>query len=644
MHAETQGPPNILSLLKAQALARGERPALLAPGREPLSHAALHEHAQGLAVSLRSLGVTASTRVAVVLPNGPAMASAFLGIAAGAVCAPLNPALQADEFRFHLQDVRADFVLLQREAGAIRQVAHELGTKVIEIDDDPHAPAGLFGIVGMPAGVPAPCAEAIESTAGQAIALVLHTSGTTARPKIVPLSQSNLMASARNIADHLGLSPGDRCLNVMPLFHIHGLVGALLATLAGGGSVVCTPGMDERFFEWVDAFHPSWYTAVPTIHQAVLERAASSPRPASPRRLRFVRSSSAALPPATMRRLQALWQAPVVEAYGMTEAAHQMASNPVGTGMQTPGSVGVATGAQLTILDRAGRALGVDEEGEIAVRGPGVIAAYENDAAANEASFEDGWFRTGDLGRLDGQGRLFLSGRIKEVVNRGGEKVSPREVDEALLEHPDVVQAAAFGVPHASLGEDLAAAVVRREGSRTDESALRAFLFDRLSDFKVPSQIILVPRIPTAPTGKIPRGNLHELLGARMSRTFVAPASATECAIESILREVLEGGPLGLHDNFFAAGGDSLRGARVIARVNRQFGIDLPVIAMFRHPSIAELVAQIASAQAAKAHEEAALKAEIDALSDEEVERLLAEAERDGGRTPAATDHRAERA
>ncbi len=625
--AATPAPATLAALLHEQAERQGDAPALLAPGREALSYAGLQAQALRLAGHLQALGATPSTRVAVVLPNGPEMAVAFLGVAGCAACAPLNPASAAAELRFHLQDLRANMIVLRRGTdGPARAVAQELGLAIIEIEADDAGPAGCFRLVGERAP-PAQTTPFTPCTPDD-VALLLHTSGTTARPKLVPLSQANLVASARNIAAHLALSGTDRCLNVMPLFHIHGLVGALLASLAGGGSVVCTPGFDERgFFDSIAAFKPTWYTAVPTIHQAVLANGAAYRLKAPAHHFRFARSSSAALPAATLRALQALLQAPVVEAYGMTEASHQMASNPVQRGEQTAGSVGVAAGADVAILDPAGRLLGAGQEGEIAVRGPGVMRGYESgahadahadpraDTAANAPSdapsnapsnaeaFHDGWFRTGDLGHLDSLGRLTISGRLKEIVNRGGEKVSPREVDDALLDHPDVLQAAAFGVPHPSLGEDLAAAVVLRAGSEASEQALRAHLLTRLAAFKVPSQIVRVHAIPAGATGKVERKSLHRALNAALARAFVAPRTEHERALEAIFGEMLGCRALGVHDNFFAAGGDSLRGARVVARVNERFGRNLPATSLFEHPSVAELAALLEAPVATEAPE-----------------------------------------
>ena len=629
MKSDSDTPATISELLLAQASAQPDAPALLAPQRPPLSYSALQNQVQALARELHARGVTASTRVGVLLPNGPEAAAAILGVAACAACAPLNPALQAAELRADLRSLRIELMMILRgQTGPIRDVARDLALPLLEIEVNLGAPAGQFECrAALPAVVPAAVPAPLPCKPLD-LALLLQTSGTTARPKVVPLSQANLVASARGIAAHLALAPQDRCLNVMPLFHIHGLVGTLLATLAAGGSIVCTPGFDgEAFFRWTAQLEPTWYSAVPTIHQAVLAHGAAYRQEAPAHRFRFVRSSSAALPGATLRQLEGLLGAPVVEAYGMTEASHQMASNLLGKGAQTPGSVGVAAGAQIAILGPAGEFLSLGQPGEIAVRGPGVMAGYEDNPQANAEAFADGWFRTGDLGHLDAQERLFITGRLKEMVNRAGEKISPREIDEVLLEHECVAQAAAFGVPHASLGEDLAAVVVLRAGARVGEAELRAFLFTRLAEFKVPSQIIFLSTIPTGATGKVQRTQLHQTMSAALTRPFVAPDTPLERSLERIFCEVLECSRLGAHDNFFARGGDSLRGARVMARVNLEFGVALPTIALFRHPSLSELAQEVQRLLAQRRAGEAALQDEIDSLSDDEVARLLAQAE-----------------
>jgi len=611
-------------LLCEQAAKQPDALAILAPGRSPLSYGGLWRQVQHLVGTLQSLGVTPSTRVAVVLPNGPEMATAFLGVAACAVCAPLNPAYRAAEFRFYLEDTRAQVVIVGKgQSDPVRTVAQDMNLTVLEIESDSSLPAGQFSI-----GSPSPGGTAARfSSAPHDIALVLHTSGTTARPKIVPLSHANLVASARSIARHLALLPADRCLNVMPLFHIHGLVGALLASMAAGSSVVCTSGFDEQaFFDWVAQYDPTWYTAVPTIHQSVVAQGARYRQAAPEHGFRFVRSSSSALPPKTFASLQALTGAPVVEAYGMTEAAHEMASNPL-SGPRKAGSVGIPTGVEIAMMDEAGQLLATGATGEIVIRGPGVTAGYENHPSANAKAFCAGWFRTGDQGRFDDDGYLYISGRLKEIVNRGGEKISPREVDEALLEHPDVLQAVAFATPHPTLGEDLAAAVVLRDGAQADEFGLRTFLSARLVDFKVPSSIVFVDAIPKGATGKVQRTSLHEKLAHLFNKSFVAPRNDIERSLALIFREVLACEPISVNDNFFSLGGDSLKGAQVMARIGARHGVEVALSTLFSHPTIATLAVEVNATRAAAEDRYRKLESEIEQMSDEEVARLLAQEE-----------------
>jgi acyl-CoA synthetase (AMP-forming)/AMP-acid ligase II len=342
-------------------------------------------------------------------------------------------------------------------------------------------------------------------------ALVLHTSGTTSRPKIVPLRQRNLTTSARNIATHLRLTPDDRSLTVMPLFHIHGIMAGLLAPLSAGASVVCTPGFDAfKFHRWIDDLQPTYYTAVPTMHQMVLARAPKDPRATT---LRFVRSSSASLPAPVLERLTELFNVPVVEAYGMTEASHQMTCNPLPPGAQKVGSVGQATGIEVAILDAAGNLVPAGQRGEVSIRGATVVDGYENNPEANATAYTNGWFRTGDEGVLDAEGYLFLTGRLKEQINRGGEKISPLEVDDALLRHPSVAEAVTFGIPHAKLGEEVGAVVVLTHGQALTESELRRFAGQQLAAFKVPTSILFVDEIPKGATGKVQRIGMSERLG-----------------------------------------------------------------------------------------------------------------------------------
>ena len=489
-------------------------PALGAPESTPsLTYRELGALARRTIEALNALGVGREDRVGIVLPNGPEMAAAFVCVGAGATTAPLNPAYRAEEYEFYLNDLRAKALLV--EAGAdtpARAVARKLGVPVVEVVADRAKGAGTFTLRPLEAmgGTPHRGGPAQPDDT----ALVLHTSGTTSRPKMVPLSHRNVLASARHICQTLQLGPEDVCLNIMPLFHIHGLMAATLASLAAGGQVSCTPGFNAlKFFAWLDEVRPSWYTAVPTMHQAILARAERNQDIVARTRLRFVRSSSASLPPQVMAELERVFRAPVIESYGMTEASHQMASNPLPPRPRKPGSVGLAAGPEVAVMDEAGTLLPPDTVGEVVIRGPNVTRGYEANPEANAKAFTNGWFRTGDQGVLDAEGYLRLTGRLKELINRGGEKFSPLEVDEVLMDHPAVQQVVTFAMPHEKLGEEVAAAVVLRDGKSATERELRDFAATRLADFKVPRRVVLLPEIPKGATGKLQRIGLAKKLG-----------------------------------------------------------------------------------------------------------------------------------
>ncbi|HEX9289592.1 MAG TPA: acyl--CoA ligase [Anaeromyxobacteraceae bacterium] len=499
----------------AQLLERGSpgASAIGAPeGAPPLRYRDLAALARHTVETLNGLGIGREDRVAIVLHNGPEAASAFVCIAAGATTAPLNPGYRAEELEFYLRDLGAKALVV--DAGLespARAVAKMLSVPVLELRADRARGAGTFTLVARePARAPARGGPAGPDDT----ALVLHTSGTTSRPKIVPLLQRNVLASARHIADTLSLGPGDACLNIMPLFHIHGLMAATLASLAAGAQVSCTPGFNAlKFFHWLDEVKPTWYTAVPTMHQAILARAGHNGEIVARTRLRFIRSSSASLPPQVMAELEKTFRAPVIEAYGMTEAAHQMASNPLPPRPRKPGSVGLPAGPEIAVMDEQGNLLPPGEIGEVVIRGPNVTAGYDASADANAKAFSDGWFRTGDQGALDADGYLRLTGRLKELINRGGEKISPLEVDGVLMGHPAVQQVVTFAMPHEKLGEDVAAAVVLRDGKVVTERELREFAEARLAHFKVPRKIVVVHEIPKGATGKLQRIGLAAKLG-----------------------------------------------------------------------------------------------------------------------------------
>jgi acyl-CoA synthetase (AMP-forming)/AMP-acid ligase II len=508
MDGMVSGADTLLALL-----ARGadDAPAIGAPEAGPLTHRGLRELCARTVAALNGFGIGRNDRVAIVLPNGPEMAAAFVAIATGATTAPLNPAYRAEEFEFYLSDLNARALVVEQgsESPAL-SVAAKLGLPVLHLVPEPGAGAGAFTLAG---GTPGQAAHPGTAQPGD-IALVLHTSGTTSRPKIVPLAQSNVAASARHIGATLALSPADTCLNIMPLFHIHGLIAAVSSSLAAGGQVVCTPGFNAlKIFGWLDEVRPTWFTAVPTMHQAILARAERNRDVLGRLQLRFIRSSSASLPPQVMTEVERVFGCPVIESYGMTEAAHQMTSNPLPPAARKPGSVGIAAGPEVGIMDDAGRLLPRGETGEVVIRGPNVTAGYENNPDANLKGFANGWFRTGDQGVLDAEGYLRITGRLKEIINRGGEKVSPLEVDEVLMDFPAVAQVVTFAIPHDKLGEEVGAAVVLREGCTCTEPELRDFARGRLAEFKVPRRVVFLAEIPKGATGKLQRIGLAAKLG-----------------------------------------------------------------------------------------------------------------------------------
>ena len=501
--------PRVLDLLEK---GKDEAVAITGTGRHPLTYSDLQQQIEKTISQLNQLGVGRNDPVAIVLPNGPEMAAAFVAIASGATTAPLNPGYREEEFDFYLSDLNTRLLVVEEGSQTpALSAAEKLGIPVARLRRSPDTAAIDFDLIGDRSQAGPPLGGIAVS---EDIALVLHTSGTTARPKIVPLSHRNICASAQHIVQSLGLVPEDHCLNVMPLFHIHGLMAAVLSSLAAGASVFCTLGFNAlKFFSWMQEAQPSWYTAVPTMHQAILGRAARNREIIESTRLRFLRSSSASLPTPVMKELEETFNAPLIEAYGMTEASHQMASNPLPPAVRKPGAVGLATGMDISIMDAAGRHLPVGTTGEVVIRGPNVTAGYQNNPDANAGAFSDGWFRTGDQGVLDEEHYLRLTGRLKEIINRGGEKVSPLEIDEVLMAHPQVAQAVTFALPHEKLGEEVAAALVLKEGAKTNEKEIREFTSHRLADFKVPRKVIILDEIPKGPTGKLQRIGLAEKLG-----------------------------------------------------------------------------------------------------------------------------------
>ncbi len=593
----------ISGILESNAESKPAGSAVLSLDRKPLSHNELCEHTSDVVSVLTGRGLRRNDRIAIVLPNGPEMATAFLAISSGFSAAPLNPAYRDPEFDFYLSDLKARAVIVQAGFDSpVREVAARLGMAVLELQPD-SVRSGLFSISFD--SEPLTNNTHPEFARPEDEALVLHTSGTTSRPKMVPLSHRNLVASARNISETLSLSEQDLCMNVMPLFHIHGLMACVLASLQARAGVMCTTGFSApSFIGQLSTSGATWFSAVPTMHQAIVARVLADPSLSRKINLRFVRSSSASLAPTLMGDIEKAFGAPVIEAYGMTEASHQMASNPLPPREQKPGSVGLAAGPEVCILGPDGSLLGSGQVGEIVIRGANVTAGYAENPAANAEAFANGWFRTGDQGTIDEEGYLYITGRLKEIINRGGEKISPREIDEVLLTHPSVLQAVAFALPDEKLGDEVAAAVVLEAGDGVSERELQEYAAERLTDFKIPRRIIFVDEIPKGPTGKLKRVGLADQLGLDGgSRPDVVendpvgaegdPGTDTEKALLSIWEDVLKLDEIGVKDDFLSLGGDSILVGQVLSRIQSGFGVQLSFIDFFRSPTIHGLAGSI---------------------------------------------------
>ncbi len=557
----------------------------------------------------RKFGIAKTDVVATSTPTTVAATPAvFLSVAAASGCLPMNSGYRLRECVEHMKSARTRALLVfGSDEGDAVQAARSLGLRIIRL-----SPGAILSGRWV---AQSETSEAGDATAPEAhhppeandVALVLHTSGTTARPKVVPLTQGNLVASARRIAATLKLAPGDRCLNLMPLFHIHGLIGALLSSVAAGATFVTAPTLEPAAFgRWLADSEATWYTAVPTMHQEIVVAMRGAKLPASVK-LRFVRSSSSPLPPPVAAELEALFGAPGLQAYGMPEASHQIACNPLPPAERKPGSVGLPTGTEIRIVGEGGRVLPRGERGEVCITGPGVFGGYADNPEANRTSFINGSFRTGDEGYLDEDGYLFLTGRWKEMINRGGEKIAPAEIDMVLLEHPSVAQAVCFGVPHPTLGEDIAAAVVPKAGAQIEGEVLQGFVADRVAPHKIPQKVFVMAALPKGPTGKVVRREIAAQLGAggcglaAATNAPGAPKAPADEGWEEQLRrvwcEVLNLAAVSPDDDYFTLGGDSLRALTIISKAEA-IGVELTMMDLMRHRSIRRICAAKAKAAA----------------------------------------------
>ncbi|BBH03343.1 AMP-dependent synthetase and ligase family protein [Prunus dulcis] len=509
-------------LLKKVASEFPNRRALSVSGKFDLTHARLQELVDHAASLLIASGIGPNDSVALTFPNTVELVVLFLAvIRCRATVVPLNAAYTAEEFEFYLSDSESKLLITPENP---IQAAKAAATKL----NIPHVTAKLAGATSH-----VTLSSAAESSLDSVlqlvndasdVALFLHTSGTTSRPKGVPLTQLNLASSVQNIKSVYKLTESDSTVIVLPLFHVHGLIAGLLSSLVAGAAVTLpAAGRFSASTFWADmvSYNATWYTAVPTIHQIILDRHDSKPEPKYPK-LRFIRSCSASLAPSILARLEETFGAPVLEAYAMTEATHLMCSNPLPEdGPHKPGSVGRAVGQELAILDEKGLVQPEGVNGEVCIRGPNVTKGYKNNPEANKAAFLFGWFHTGDIGVLDSDGYLSLVGRIKELINRGGEKISPIEVDAVLVSHPEIEQGVSFGVPDDKYGEEINCAVIPRKGASIDEEEVLRFCKKNLASFKVPKRAFITDSLPKTATGKIQRRIVAEHFLAQISTAKV---------------------------------------------------------------------------------------------------------------------------
>lgn len=643
----------IPALLAMQARAHGSRPALAAADGPALSYAALAAASDRLAAALFARGIGRDSRLAVVVPNGLDVAVGLLVASAAAIAVPLAPQATADEYRVWFRTGRVSHLLTTAQAApAARAVAAELGLPVIELEPTTAGPSGSAAGTAQPWGrlvscheraddqglpgpprlpEPTPRSSTPSPPAATDVAVVLMTSGSTGTPKRVPLTHANLLAGASSVAAALALGPSDRVLVMWEQYHVGGLVDLLLAPLVGGGTAVCAGSFDaRRFFDLLDVARPTWFQGVPTTLRELLLHARLAGRLPVASTLRLLRSVAAPLPPDLMRELEAAFGVPVIQTFGMTEAAPLITTNRLPPGVRKPGSTGTPCGCEVAVLDAAGE-LPRGTTGEVAVRGPNVFAGYEDDPETNARVFRRGWFLTGDVGRFDEDGFLFLTGRVKEMINRGGEKIAPAEVEEAAVRHPAVAQAAAFAIPHATLGEDVGLAVVPRGGAAIDRDGLRAHLATHLSRFKLPAVVLVLEELPRCPIGKVRRRELTERFMAGCKPAPLGgitggeppppgdmaggepPSRGDVAALAAIWAVHLDLPAVDPDADFQILGGDSLARIRLVIAVESLCGVSFPEDTAATITTVRRMAAEI---QRLGGHVPRAIAATVDAETD----------------------------
>ena len=581
----------IYEAIKQQARKYPNKPALMAPHGAVLSYEELSNNIDQIKTQLHQAGIRQNSRIAIILPRETSDILINLSVSSYATAAPLSSELSAMEYQYLFRQMKIKALITDSKiAHAAVMAARKLNIKLVTVKK--YKKQGTVELI-IPSGTIKHQVKPVFPGLKDA-AFILHTSGTTAQPKIVALTQANIYYGALNIIKALKLTAQDKCLSVMPLYHVHGLM-VMIATIFSGGTFVYTPKFDRNdFFQWLDEFKPTWYTASAALQFAILSRVESYREIIKKQNLRFIRSSSAPLGKDATLKLEKYFRAPVAESYGMTEASLQITSQPLPPAKRKLGSVGKPTGVELAVMDGKLRLVPPGKTGEIIIKGNSIITAYENSPSVNKSSFHKGWLGTGDLGYADKDGFVFIKGRIKEMINKGGENISPREIDEALLRFPGVEQAAAFSLPHPELGEDIGVAVVLKKGIVFSENKIREFLKGEIAGFKIPSHIIVVKDLPKTGTGKIKRAGLYVELNPFFKKKYKRPKKDIEKIIIKIWSEVLDipENEIGVEDNYFELGGDSLKISEVAKRF-QGVGMDIAAKEILNNPTIKKLTAYI---------------------------------------------------
>ena len=583
-------------MVAAQATWRGDQPAILAPGREPLTYTQLQQQVREMGLRLWDMGVGRGDVVVSVLPNGPDAAMVALCVPPYATLALLNPDAQAPEYESLFRELEPRIVLAPPgQAQPAREAARAINVPVVEVVAAAEAGAFVFRETVSTARTFRPG----HPTESGDVAYIIATSGSTAHPKLIPLTHRAACHTIWSAVEALVLTPGDRCLNFSPLFHLLGFLSGVLIPIGSGGSIVCTQGFNaHEFFRWLDEFRPTWFSSVPTILLEILEHAAHNAAILDRSPIRFLRTGGAPVPTLVGERIEAAFGAPLLRVYGLSESPtitmDRFAEE------RRNGSCGCPTCNEVAIVDGDGRRMPPGETGEGVVRGPTVMEGYFRNKELTRAAFRDGWFHTGDIGYLDADQHLFLTGRASEFINRGGEKISPEEVDQVLMAHGAVAEAVTFSMPHDKLGEEVAAAVVLRDGTPATEEQLQAFAAARLAAHKVPRCIVFLDRLPVGPTGKVQRSRMRAYLTVAGDPSgtpghYVPPRDERERRIAALVAQVLRVERIGIHDNFIDLGGDSLKATECVTLLRKAFGLQTLNPAVFIYaPTVARLAEIIA--------------------------------------------------